>query len=232
MKKRVFLLLAALLMLISAGAMAERYLYSIRDFREETGAAYQLIPGKVILTERDDGKIHVEGRVIIRNTLHHPVNYDKYGFLVGYSRNTDESVVINNCVARPAIVAQEGYSLLTFSEDVEMKLHDDWEFYPHFSLGDATSNPEYIGVGDAALVPYHESAAIRAYRYLDDLPTGIYQCIIVFADANGKFLWAEDKTINTELGYEVSAALEDYEVLLFREYGHDPVDAEIIVQRK
>ena len=84
--KRVFLcLLVAAQLLIGGAASAERYLYSIKDFREETGAAYQLIPGKVILTERVDGKIHVEGRVVIRNTLPRPVNYDKSGFLVGLS---------------------------------------------------------------------------------------------------------------------------------------------------
>ena len=232
MKRVILCVLLAAQLMIGSVAAADRYLYSIKDFREETGAAYELIPGKVILTERVDGKIHVEGRVLIRNTLPCPMYYDKSGFLVGYSASTDESVVINQCVARPATVAQDGYSLLTFSEDVEMKLHNDWEFWPHFSLMDATSVPEYIGVGDAALVPYSGSDAMRAYRYLDDLPVGIYQCIMVFGDQDGRFLWAEDKTLNTEMGYEISASLEDYEVQLFRANGKEPTVAELIVQRK
>ena len=232
MKRVVLCVLVALQLLIVSVAAADRYLYTIKDFREETGSAYELIPGKVILTERVDGKIHVEGRVLIRNTLPCPMYYDKSGFLVGYSASTDESVVINQCVARPSTVARDGYSLLTFSEDVEMELHDDWEFWPHFSLMDATSVPEYIGVGDAALVAYSGSDAMRAYRYLDDLPVGIYQCIVVFGDQDGRFLWAEDKTLNTELGYEISASLEDYEVQLFRANGKEPTAAELIVQRK
>lgn len=232
MKRVIVCLLVVVQLLIVSCANAERYLYEIKDAREETGAAYQLIPGKVILSERVDGKIHVEGRVVIRNTLPRPVNYGKSGFLVGYSPSTDESVVINQYVARPATVAQDGYSLLTFSEDIEMALHDDWEFWPHFSLSDATSIPEYIGVGDAVLEPYTGSEAIRAYRYLDDLPEGIYQCIILVADAEHRFLWAEDVTLNTELDPKASIGIEDYEVQLFRAYGKEPTYAEITIQRK
>lgn len=80
--------------------------------------------------------------------------------------------------------------------------------------------------------PYTGSEAIRAYRYLDDLPEGIYQCIILVADAEHRFLWAEDVTLNTELDPKASIGIEDYEVQLFRAYGKEPTYAEITIQRK
>lgn len=232
MKRVLLCLLILMLVLSGSAAMADRYLFSIDDTTSANGVIFDLIPGKVILTERVDGKIHAEGRVVIRNLMNRPVNYDESGYLVGYSLSTDESVVIEGFTARPAVAAQNGYSLLAFSEDVEMNIHDDWTFRPFFNLGDTQKEPVFIGVGDAALEPYQGSAAMKGWRYLDDLPQGIYQCIILFADADNRFLWAEDVTVNTELTAKISASLEDYEVELFRQHGKDPTHVEVTVQLK
>ena len=232
MKRAVIIWIVCALALIGNAALADRYLFDIDDTTSANGVIFELIPGKVILTERIDGKIHVEGRVIVRNLLDRPVNYDEAGCLVGYSSSTEETVVVNGFAARPAVAAQNGYSLLTFSEDVEMNIHDDWTFRPFFNLGDTQNKPVFIGVGDAALEPYQGSAAMKGWRYLDDLPQGIYQCIILFADADNRFLWAEDVTVNTEVTAKISASLEDYEVELFRQHGKDPTHVEVTVQLK
>lgn len=232
MKRIMICLLVCVLALIGGTAMAERYLFAIEDPANQDGPAYAVMPGKIILTERVDGKIHAEGRVVVRNKLPRPVYYDASGFLVGYSPSTGESVVIEGLTARPATVAQSGYSLLTYSADVEMNIYDDWTFKPFFNLGDASSTPVWIGVGDAALEPYEGSAALKGWRYLDDLPQGIYQCVMLFADAEHRFLWAEDVTINTELNQKISVSLEDYEVELFRKYGKEPTFVELILQQK
>lgn len=232
MKRNVFMLLVLILLVGCGNASAERYLYSAEEKDSINGVLFNVIPGKVILSDRVDGKVHVEARVIVQNLRDRAVNYDEAGYLVGYSPSTEKSVVIKGFTARPAIAAPGGYSLLTFSDDVEMDILEDWEFRPFFNMGETQKTPIFVGVGDAALEPYSGSKAIRVYRDLSDLPKGIYQCIVILGDAEHRFLWAEDVTINTELETRASIGIEDYEAELFRKYGKEPTYGEIVVQTK
>lgn len=232
MKRAILALLVAWALLTGGVAQAERSLYRVTEKDSMNGVLYDVIPGSVILSDRVDGRIHVEARVVVRNLREYAVNFDESGFLVGHSPSTGESVVIEGFTARPAVAAPDGYSLLTFSDDVEMDNLDDWEFRPFFNLGDTQKSPVFVGVGDAVLEPYVGSDAIRVSRDLEDLPVGIYQCIVILGDADHRFLWAEDVTINTEFETRVSAGIEDYEVALFRKYGKEPTYGEIVVQAK
>lgn len=231
MKRIVMGLLLVVTLLISAMAAAERTVHIITEDADTSGGCYSLIPGTVYLSERIDGKTHIEGRLIVQNTLTRPVHYEG-SVLIGYNETIPAVTVIEVSAVNPRTVASGGYSLLTFSVDDEIVTHPDWYFEPLVNFHYSQENPEYLGVAQAAIRPYEYSAAIKAGRDLSDLPTNIYDCIVFFEDEEGRFIWAEDVTVNTENENYAKASLEDYEVELFRACGCDPSRAEIVVQAR
>lgn len=218
MKRAILCVLVALQLLIGGAAHAERRLFIVEfnpnGYYDVTGAMAWVSDTVV------DGEYNVEGRVVIQNTSDEILAFPE-GELWLYD-NEKAVARIPAITVTPESLEPEGFALLTFSAlGIQLGEFEKPAIWISCKPYRGEAKEMYCGMGKGWFEKSQYSEGGRMKMDIAELPKGKYDINLIAIDKNGYFVWAEDCSINTELGTVVSQGIEDYEIKLFREFGFD-----------
>lgn len=218
MKRVVLCVLVVLQLLIGSAAQAERRLFIVESdpngYYDVTGAMAWVSDTVV------DGEYNVEGRVVIQNTSDEILTFPEAELWL----YDDEKAVARmpTITVTPESLEPEGFALLTFSgPGVRLGEFEQPAIWISCKPYRGEAKEIYYGMGKGWFEKSQYSEGGRMKMDIAELPKGKYDINLIAIDKNGYFVWAEDCSINTELGTVVSQGIEDYEIKLFREFGFD-----------
>lgn len=218
MKRIMLVILAFAMTLVPLAANAERSLMDVDvdivvGFNEVGASAW-------ISTSVVEGQSILEGRVLLHNVSEKTLRFLQ-ATMTAVDKNGD-TVTIDASAVTPKRTDPNGYALFTFSQlDFGMEKDDIVELRAEFLAKPNEQKEVYLGVGEGYFKPSEYTEGGLMQFNMTNLPTGLYDVNLVALDKDGVFMWGEDRRINTEDEMIASAGIEDYEIQMMRDAGHE-----------